>query len=279
MTLALEAEWKLLTDLIEERFGLAFTGVRRDILASRLTPRFKALQCANPLEYYYHLKSHPERDRELGQLAMTLTNNETYFFREAHHFECVARHVIPSLNGELRERPLRILSAGCSSGEEPYSLVMTLQAMGLETHLPHGWEIEACDLNPARLAQARDGAYEETSLRNCDEETRRRYFTRDGNRFLLRDRHRSGVRFFTCNLAAPIMPLGAARYDVILCRNLLIYFGEAAFMALIERFARAIVPGGYLMLGHSESLIDRSPSFRAVVLNGMVVYQRCATER
>ena len=70
--------------------------MRRDILASRLTPRFKALQCGNPLEYYYHLKSHPERDRELGQLAMTLTNNETYFFREAHHFECVARHVIPS---------------------------------------------------------------------------------------------------------------------------------------------------------------------------------------
>ena len=87
------------------------------------------------------------------------------------------------------------------------------------------------------------------------------------------------MRFFTCNLAAPIMPLGAARYDVILCRNLLIYFGEAAFMALIERFARALVPGVYLMLGHSESLIDRSPSFRAVVLNGMVVYQRCATER
>ena len=83
---------------------------------------------------------------------------------------------------------------------------------------------------------------EETSLRNCDEETRRRYFTRDGTRFLLRDRHRAGVRFFTCNLAAPVMPLGAARYDVILCRNMLIYFGEAAFMTLIERFARAWSP-------------------------------------
>ena len=74
---------------------------------------------------------------------------------------------------------------------------MTLQAPGLEAHLPHGWEVDACDLNPARLAQARDAAYEETSLRNCDEETRRRYFTRDGTRFLLRDRHRAGVRFFT----------------------------------------------------------------------------------
>lgn len=275
MTPALEAEWKLLTDLIEERFGLSFTGVRRDILASRLTTRFKALQCGNPLEYYYHLKSHPERDRELGQLSVTLTNNETYFFREAHHFECVARHVIPSLGDALRERPLRILSAGCSSGEEPYSLVMTLQALGLDALLPHGWEVDACDLNPQRLAQAREATYEETSLRSCDEETRRRYFVQDGTRFVLRERHRAGVRFFTCNLAAPVMPLGAARYDVILCRNMLIYFGEAAFMTLIERFARSLAPGGLLMLGHSESLIDRSRYFRAVVLDGMVVYQRC----
>ena len=275
MTLALDAEWKLLTDLIEERFGLTFTGVRRDILAARLASRFKALQCGNPLEYYYHLKSHPERDRELCQLAVTLTNNETYFFREAHHCECVARHVIPSLAEELRERPLRILSAGCSSGEEPYSLVMTLQALGLDALLPCGWEIDACDLNPQRLAQAREGAYEETSLRNCNEETRRRYFTRDGPRFVLRERHRVGVRFFTCNLAAPVMPLGASRYDVVLCRNMLIYFGEPAFLALIERFARTLAPGGLLMLGHSESLIDRSPSFRAVLLTGMVVYQRC----
>ena len=274
MTLALEAEWKLLTDLIEERFGLSFTGVRRDILASRLTSRFQALQCGNPLEYYYHLKSHPERDRELGQLAVTLTNNETYFFREAHHFECVARHVLPAMQDELRERPLRILSAGCSSGEEPYSLVMSLQASGLDALLPHGWEVDACDLNPARLAQARAATYEETSLRSCDADTRRRYFTQEGSRFVLRERHRTGVRFFACNLAAPVMPLGAGRYDVILCRNMLIYFGEAAFLTLIERFARALVPGGLLMLGHSESIIDRTPSFQAVVLNGMVVYRR-----
>lgn len=271
-----DAEWKLLTDLIESRFGLSFTGVRRDILAARLSARFEALRCGNPLEYYQHLTAHPERDRELGQLALTLTNNETYFFREQHHFEIIAQQVIGDQRATLRTRPLRVLSAGCSSGEEPYSLVITLQRHGAEALLPHGWEIDACDLNPARLAQARSASYEPGALRSCDAETRGRHFREEQGRFLLRERHRAGVRFFPCNLAAPAFPFAPGSYDVILCRNMLIYFGEEALLALVRRFARALRPRGWLMLGHSESLIDKEPMFVPEVVNGIVIYRKRA---
>lgn len=271
-----DAEWKLLTDLIESRFGLTFTGVRRDILAARLVTRFEALRCANPLEYYQHLMVHPERDREMSQLALTLTNNETYFFREQHHFDIIARQVVSELREQLRTRPLRVLSAGCSSGEEPYSLVITLQRHGAEALLPHGWEIDACDLNPARLAQARSATYEPGALRACDDDLRSRHFREEQGRFQLRDRHRTGVRFFPCNLATPTVPFAPGSYDVILCRNMLIYFGEEAFLTLVRRFGRALRPRGWLMLGHSESLIDKEPAFIPEVVDGIVIYRKRA---
>ncbi len=271
-----DAEWKLLTDLIESRFGLTFPGVRRDILAARLSARFEALRCANPLEYYQHLTAHPERDREIGQLALTLTNTETYFFREQHHFDIIAQRVIGELREPLRTRPLRVLSAGCSSGEEPYSLVITLQRFGAEALLPHGWEIDACDLNPARLTQARNATYESGALRACDAESRSRHFREEQGRVLLRERHRTGVRFFPCNLATPAVPFAPGSYDVILCRNMLIYFGEAAFLTLVRRFARALRPHGWLMLGHSESLIDKEPAFIPEVVDGIVIYRKRA---
>lgn len=273
MKLGSDAEWKLLADLLEEQFGLSFTGVRREILESRLTPRFAAVQCAGPLQYYHHLRFHPERDRELAALPAAVTNNESFFFREAHHFRIITQHVVPALRDELRRRPLRILSAGCSSGEEPYSIVITLQE---ETfgQLPKGWEIDACDLNPARLAQAREAHYGENALRNCDEGARRRYFCQRDGRYVLLERYREGVRFFPANLAREETPLPWDAYDVILCRNLLIYFRDEAFLRTAGRLARALAPGGLLLLGHSESLIDREPVLQPVIVDGVVVYRR-----
>lgn len=273
MKLGSDAEWKLLADLLEEQFGLSFTGVRQEILEARLMPRFTAVQCNGPLQYYHHLRFHPEREKELAALPTAVTNNESFFFREAHHFRIVARHLVPALAHELRHRPLRVLSAGCSSGEEPYSLVITLQEEGAG-RLPLGWEIDACDLNPARLAQAQEAHYSENALRACDEETRRRYFCERDGRFVLHERHRKGVRFFLLNLARSDSRLPGERYDVILCRNLLIYFRDETFLRTAGRLARALAPGGLLLLGHSESLIDREPVLQPVIVDGVVVYRR-----
>jgi chemotaxis protein methyltransferase CheR len=149
---------------------------------------------------------------------------------------------------------------------------MTLHDAGLPL-TGISWEIDACDLNPDRIAKARDATYEETSLRACDPDMRRRYFVEDGRRFQVKPRYRGGLRFFQANLLAPNGQLGWGVYDAILCRNLLIYFGETAFDSVIKLFARCLLPGGYLFLGHSESLIDRSTAFEPVVM-GSVIYRK-----
>lgn len=267
------AELKLLTDLIQERFGLTFNGVRLEILEARLRPRLRELHLTGLREYYQFLKFHPDREGEFARLPAMVTNNETYFFRESHQFDLLVNHVIPERRQALRTRPLRLLSAGCSSGEEPYSLAIALHNAGLPL-AGVTWEIDACDLNPERIARAQEGLYAESSLRACDEEARRRYFTPEPDGFRLKEKYRKGVRCFHANLLAPNGTLGWAVYDAILCRNMLIYFSEGAFTNLIGLFARSLVPGGYLFLGHSESLLDRKTAFVPALLGGAVVYRK-----
>jgi chemotaxis methyl-accepting protein methylase len=177
------------------------------------------------------------------------------------------------LGDTLRTRPLRVLSAGCSSGEEPYSLAIALHDAGLQLR-GIDWLIDACDLNRERLARARDGVYEGGSLRACDDEARRRYFERQDGRHRLRERYRKGVRFFEANLATPSSGLGWPPYDVILCRNLLIYFDDAGFDRTVRLLARGLAPGGWLLLGHSESLISRSDEFAPVWIEGAMIYRK-----
>ena len=266
-------DWKLLSDLIQTRFGLMFDGGRRDILDSRLRSRMRELRLESLREYYLHLRFHPDREAELTRLACLITNNETYFFRETHQFDILIRHVLPPLKPSLKERPLRVLCAGCSSGDEAYSLVIALQNAGLEA-AGITWEIEAHDVDSEQIAKGREGRYEQGSLRACDPETRRRYFTAVDGSYRLKERHRQGVRFFETNLVAPRRPLGWGVYDVILCRNMLIYFTPSAFTSVIDLFAHSLRPGGYLMLGHSESLLDRDSPFVSVLLDGSVVYRK-----
>jgi len=266
-------DWKLLSDLIENRFGLLFDGGRRDILDSRLRSRMRELGLASLREYHQYLRSHPEREAELSKLACIITNNETYFFRETHQFDILVRHVLPPLQPSLGDRALKILCAGCSSGEEAYSLVITLLNAGLET-AGITWEIDGHDVDVEQIARARTALYDQSSLRTCDAETRRRYFTETAEGFQLKERYRQGVRFFETNLVTPKRVLGHSAYDVILCRNMLIYFAQPAFVSVIDRFAQLLRPGGYLMLGHSESLLDRKTVFVPVLLDGSVVYRK-----
>lgn len=277
MTPGEELEWKLLTDLLEARYGLVFPGVRLEILRARLNARLQALHLETFLEYYHYLRSHPDREAEFVEVVRRTTNNETYFLREPHHFDIVVRHLIPELGPVLRQRPLRVLSAACSSGEEPYSLVIALQQAGVELTGVQ-WQIDACDLNVDRLEQARRATYEAGSLRACSEDDKIKLFTAEGSRYVLKERYRKGVRFVEANLAAPFSGLGAQSYDAIFCRNLLIYLSETAIRALVDRFARLLLPGGLLLLGHAESLIDKSADFAPVVLEGVVVYRRVAAQ-
>ncbi len=270
---ATSADWKLLTDLLEDRFGLNFAGARQELLEGRLRPRLEALHLDGLRAYYHFLRAHPSREEEFTELSRRITNNETYFFRETAHFEAIIARIIPALGVELRARPLRILSAACSSGEEPYSLAIRLVDAGLELSGIR-WEIDACDLSPARLETARSAVYDGMSFRATDDATRERCFRRHEGKWQLKDRYRRGVRFFHANLAAPLSGLGWGGYDVILCRNMLIYFSDAAFDRLISRFAQQLVPGGYLFLGHAESLFERSVEFESVQFAETMGYRK-----
>ncbi|MEO8636572.1 MAG: protein-glutamate O-methyltransferase CheR [Gemmatimonadales bacterium] len=270
---ATTADWKLLTDLLEERFGLNFVGARQELLESRLRVRLEALHLDSLRAYYHFLRAHPEREAEFTELSRRLTNNETYFFREAAHFNAITQQIIPSLAAELRIRPLRILSAACSSGEEAYSLAIRLVDAGFELSGIR-WEIDACDISPARLEMARQATYDSLSFRACDDETKSRCFREVNGRFEVKERYRRGVRFFHANLAAPLTGVGWGTYDIVICRNMLIYFSETAFDRLIARFAQWIAPGGYLFLGHAESLFERSTDFTPVHLPETMVYRR-----
>lgn len=273
MTFATEADWKLLTDLLAERFGLGFGSGRQDILEARLKPRISALHLDGVRAYYHFLSCHPAREEEFAELARRLTNNETYFFREPAQFDAIVEQVIPALAPRGNGRPLRILSAGCSSGEEPYSLAVRLVDAGLELSGLR-WEIDACDLHPGKLEHARRGVYEGMSLRACEETERQHCFHVTGTAHELKERYRRRVKFFQANLAAPASGFGWGPYEIILCRNMLIYFVPDALDRVIARFAQLLVPGGFLFLGHSESLFDRSAQFEPVYFKNSMGYRR-----
>jgi chemotaxis protein methyltransferase CheR len=136
------------------------------------------------------------------------------------------------------------------------------------------WQVDACDLNPARITQAREGLYEAGSLRACDELGRGAHFSAQGERFRLRAEHRRGTSFFEANLAVAGLKLPGAPYHVIFCRNVLIYFSEEAFHRTLSHFHRTLAAGGYLFLGHAESLIGRRNDFQPVRLSNSIVYRK-----
>lgn len=273
MTTATEADWKLLSDLLAERFGLSFSGARQEILETRLRSRLEALHLEDARAYYHYLRFHPGRDGEFEELTRRLTNNETYFFRETAQLDAIVNKVVPELAPERRGTPIRVLSAGCSSGEEPYSLAVRMADTGFELSGIR-WEIDACDLHPGRLAQAARGIYEGLSLRACDDAVKQHCFMMNDGKHQLKERYRKNVRFFQANLAAPCATAGWARYDIVLCRNVLIYFAPDAFARAIARFEELLNPGGYLFLGHSESLFDRGGGFLTVHFPNTVGYRR-----
>ncbi len=269
MSTGSDAEWKLVTDLLHDRFGLAFDAVRREYLASRLLPRLSTLRLHSLAEYYHYLLFHPERAAEDAFLRQAATNNETYFFREAYQLDVLARHVAPGWHRQLGGRPLRVLSAGCSSGEEPYSIAISLAERG-----PPGapFQVHGIDLNPARVLQARAAVYHEPSLRACDGDGRRRYFEpRADGGASLRPRYRAHVELAEANLLE-LRP--GTPYHVIFCRNVLIYFSERALHQAVTRLSACLADGGYLFLGHSESLVHRRPELEACCVNGTIVYRK-----
>jgi len=263
-------EHLLLNEVIERQFGLSFAPAKKEFLESRLRPRLMSLHLRRFIDYYLLLQVDVEP--ELEHLARLITNNETYFFREVYQFEGLFAEGLAELRQAGWSGELRMLCAGCSSGEEPYTLNIYARQAGL---VGGRWTIDAFDIDVDRLKMAREAIYGLGSLRSTSEAQRAQYFSGfAADRWQLRRANREGVAFGYGNILDLDSFRKPQRYDAIFCRNVLIYFSEAAFQHAIANFAKALRQGGLLFLGHSESLIGKSDRFETVRLERCIAYRK-----
>jgi len=205
--------------------------------------------------------------REIRALVSELTVGETYFLRHIEQFRAFTDAAAPDRLGRGR---LRVLSIGCSSGEEPYTLAMVLR----DTWPGAAFAVHAIDLNPSAIARARAGRYSRWSLRAVPPELEQRWFRRDGQDVIVAPEIRAAVTFENANVLDGGPLATDASWDVVFCRNMMMYLTEEAADALIARLGRAIDPGGYLFLGHAESLRGRTDDFALRHTHGSFYYQR-----
>ncbi len=254
--------------LLGLKFDESRLGQLADVLAARLT--VASVSCGAYLAQLGGVA--PPRD-ELRALARDLTVGETYFFRNPDQFRAFSEAALPDLlSRPSGPRRLRILSAGCASGEEAYSI-----AILLADRIAPPWtaSIRAVDLNPAALARAAEGRYSPWALRDTSEEIQSRWFRRQGRDLVLRDEPRRGVVFEERNLVEPDPALwGSEAYDVVFCRNVLMYFTPQNARRVMEGIERSTAQGGYLFIGHAETLRGLSQAFHLRHTHGTFYYQR-----
>ncbi len=276
-----EEEFRLIRDLIHAHCGLFFDHDTKYLLEKRLSKRLAFLRMGNFREYYHFLKYNRGRDQELSDIMDLLTTNETYFFREAFQLKAFTDEILPEIKAAKEkkgERELRIWSAGCSTGEEPYTIAMLL----LDMHCFHDWRLEivGTDISHRVLQQARKAVYGRSSFRATEDHHIRRYFTDHDGCFRIADGVKRLVTISHLNLFDENRVLLLGKMDVIFCRNVIIYFDQVAKKRVVETFYKTLREGGYLLLGHAESLLNTSTSFALRHLKNDMVYQKsCASEK
>ncbi len=272
--------FRLLRDLIYDKSGIHFTDTNKYLLQKRLAIRARDLNLDSFRRYYHYLMYDPGAEVEFERIWDVITTNETYFFREEAQLRAFVDEIVPELAAAKadaarfgRKPKIRVWSAGCSSGEEPYTIAMMFLERGLTEQVE--LDLFASDISGSVVHRARQGIYREGSFRNTSQSMREKYFTRetDGT-WRVKECVKNIVTFGRVNLydTARVDLLGML--DVVLCRNVIIYFDEASKKKVIASFHRRLIPGGYLLLGHSESLISLSTDFRLKHLKHDMVYQR-----
>lgn len=253
----------LLNELISDQFGIEFPEHRRELLETRLRPRLATLRLPSYWDYYLHLRGDTNGERQ--RLAELVTNNETFFFRETRQIESFLQEAVPLLK-PAGGMP-RVLCAGCSSGEEPYTINLLAHPLSLT--------IDAFDIDASRIEAACRAEYGRSSVRLATAEQLERHFLACGpEQWSLRLAWRRNVRFFWGNVMALETFAGEAPYDAVFCRNVLIYFPPASLRRAVAHFAAVLRPGGLLFLGATESIIGLSESFETLRLPGTIAYRR-----
>ena len=270
-----EEEFRLIRDIIYSHCGLFFDSDTKYLLEKRLSRRLQLYQLQTFKDYHYFLKYDRKKDQELSDLMDVLTTNETYFFREAFQLKALTDEILPELKAakeQKGEKTLRIWSAGCSTGEEPYTIAMLIMEMGCF----HGWRVEivGTDISNRVLQHSRKAVYGKSSFRTTEDRYVRRFFQEQEDGFRVNDEVRELVTISHLNLFDQNRLALLGKMDVIFCRNVIIYFDQTAKKKVIDIFDRMLHEGGYLLLGHSESLTNISTAFTLRHLKNDMVYQK-----
>lgn len=269
-----DAEFRIFTDLVRRRCGLHFDESTRFIVEKRLARHMQESDFGSVTSYLLQLRSGPNAEDEMAAVIDLLATNETYFFRERSQLDALVQEIVPTLLAHPGRagRPISIWSAGCSSGEEPFSVMMLAREAGLVPG--RDFRIYGSDISRMALAKARRGIYREASFRETEDRLRSRYFAQKDGLTRISDEIKRGVDFLQMNLLDPAKVAMLGSMDVILCRNVIIYFDAATKKQLVGSFYDKLAPGGHLLLGHAESLINISSNFELKHLERDLVYRR-----
>ena len=264
-------EFGRIRELIYKLAGISLADGKKDLVYRRLSGRVTQLGLSSFAEYYDYLMR--DSSDELQAFCDSLTTNFTSFFREQHHFDFLQRHYLPGLaeNGGRLGNRLRIWSAGCSSGEEPYSIAMTLRDHFRDVDR---WDskILATDLDTQVIETCKSGIYSDERLEKIPSPERKRWLSPNPAQpgtFKVSSRLQSMITFKQLNLMSPWPMKGP--FDMIFCRNVIIYFDKQTQARLVDRFADLLADGGYLIIGHSESLLNVSERFE---LTGKTIHRK-----
>jgi chemotaxis protein methyltransferase CheR len=272
-----EEEFRLFRELIDREFGITIKDDRRLTLQAKLSHRLKILGILSYRDYYNFLNTDPSAENELLALAGHITNNETYFFREKVQIDAFSELLkdIKREKQKKKEHTLQILSVACSSGEEPYSLSITLHEGGL---FLWGWDVKitGVDIDKHAIERARNAIYTDHSFRavNGSFDFIKKYFVIEGHKYRLKKTIAESVEFRQGNITKPQSFTGLHHQDVIFCRNVLIYMNDEAIEMVARNLYNCLSDSGYLFIGSTESLMQRTNLFTPVHKYSAIIYRK-----
>ncbi len=268
-------DFVLFRDFIHEKTGMFFAENKMYLVKNRLANRMSQLGIKSYKDYFYMVK-YDTSGNEFNALINLLTTNETSFFRNMPQLLAFSDEVLPVVlksKAAANNRNLRIWSAGCSTGEEPYTLSMMIQEK-IPDYAKYNIEIIANDIAESVLQAARKGIYHELTLRTTPQNYIDKYFTKKGNVYHINDNVKKLVKFSQINLLDQTKMSLMRDMDIVFCRNVTIYFSEDAKKKVVKSFYSSLVKGGYYFIGHAESLHGISKAFKLVYLKNGLVYQK-----
>ncbi len=260
-------EFIALSNLVYDKIGIQITDQKKTLLVGRLQKLLRAYKFKSFQEYYNYL-TNEKSGKAISELANYISTNHTFFYREHEHFEFFYKYALPEIEQKLKKskiKDIRIWSAGCSSGEEPYTLIMLILEYFGKEYKNYDAGILATDISEKALKYAIEGIYSDEKVSPLPDNFKNKYFTKNSDgTWKIADGVKKEVTFRKFNLISEVYPF-KKQFDIIFCRNVMIYFDDKTREKLVEKFYNFTAPMGYFFIGHSETLNRTKSQFKFIM--------------